>query len=77
MKGLVQSGDQEPDGHSLSSMIIYADGRILQKDKHHCNTPPIWTLRRCGQTQSMKTHLELAQMQPKGPTDSEEQDSLV
>ncbi len=47
-------------------MIIYADGRHLQKDKHHCNAPSIWALRRCGQTQPslqcrhMKTHLELA-----------------
>ncbi len=46
----------------LSSMIICGDRRSLQKDKHHCNTPPIWALRRCGQTQSspqwrhMKTH---------------------
>ncbi len=28
------------------------------KDKHHCNTPPIWVLWHCGQTQplSIKTH---------------------
>ncbi len=26
----------------LSSMILYRDGRYLQKDKHHCDTPPIW-----------------------------------
>ncbi len=33
-------------------MIICEDRRNLQKDKHHCNTPPIWALWRCGQTQS-------------------------
>ncbi len=32
----------------LSFMIIHADGRNLQKDKHHCSTPPIWALRRSG-----------------------------
>ncbi len=26
----------------LSSMILYRDGRNLQKNKHHCDTPPIW-----------------------------------
>ncbi len=47
-------------------MIIYADRRNLQKDKHHCNTPSIWALWQCGKTQSslqcrrMKTHLEFA-----------------
>ncbi len=54
-------------------MIIYADGRNLQKDKHHCNTPPIWALWRCGKTQSslqvrhMKTHLECAKKHLKDP----------
>ncbi len=57
----------------LSSMIIYADWRNLQKDQHHCNTPPSWALWRCGQTQSshqwrhMKTHLEFAEKQVKDP----------
>ncbi len=46
----------------LSFIIIYADQINLQKDKHHCNTPPIWDLCWCGQMQSspqwrhMKTH---------------------
>ncbi len=54
-------------------MIIYADLRNLQKDKHHCNTPPIWALWRCGQTQSspqwrhIKTHLEFAEKRLKDP----------
>ncbi len=57
----------------LSSMIICGDRRNLQKDKHHCNTPPIWALWRCGQTQSslqwrhMKTHLEFAKKHLKDP----------
>jgi len=44
----------------------YGDERNLQKDKHHCNTRPIWALWQSGQTQAtpqwrhMKTHLELA-----------------
>ncbi len=33
-------------------MIICGDRRNLQKDKHHCNTPPICALWRCGQTPS-------------------------
>ncbi len=47
-------------------MIIRGDRRNIQKDKHHCNTPPIWALRRCGTTQSspqwrhMKTQLAFA-----------------
>ncbi len=54
-------------------MIVYADGRNLQKDKRHSNTPPIWALWQCGQTQSspqrrcMKTHLEFAEKQLKDP----------
>ncbi len=54
-------------------MIIYADGRNLQKDKLHSNTPPIWALWRCGKTQSspqwrhMKTHLECAKKHLKDP----------
>jgi len=28
----------------LSSVIINGDGRNLQKDKHQCNSPPIWAL---------------------------------
>ncbi len=54
-------------------MIICGDGRNLQKDKHHCNTPPIWALWRCGQTQSspqcrrMKTHFEFAKKHLKDP----------
>ncbi len=54
-------------------MIIYADGRNLQKVKHHCNTPPSCALWRCGQTQSssqwrhMKTHLEFAKKHLKDP----------
>ncbi len=53
-------------------MIVYAERRNLQKDKHHCNTPPIWVLWRCGQTQSslqcrhMKS-LELAKKHLKEP----------
>ncbi len=53
-------------------MIICADWRNLQKDKHHCNTPLIWALWRC-QTQSspqwrhMKTHLEFAEKHLKDP----------
>ncbi len=56
---------------------INVDGRNLQKDKHHCNAPSIWALRRCGQTQPslqcrhMKTHLELAKKAPKWPSDCE------
>ncbi len=54
-------------------MIIYADGRNLQKDKNHCNTPPIRSLWLCSQTQSspqwrhMKTHLEFAEKHLKDP----------
>ncbi len=54
-------------------MIICGERRNLQKDKHHCNTPPIWALCWCGQTQSspqwrhMKTHLEFAKKHPKDP----------
>ncbi len=33
-------------------MIICGDRRNLQKDKHHCNTPPILALWQCGQAQS-------------------------
>ncbi len=49
-------------------MIICVDRRNLRKDKPHWNTPPIWALWRCGQTQSspqwrcMETHLEFAKM---------------
>ncbi len=48
-------------------MIISRDRRNLQKSKHHCNTPLIWALCRCGQSQSSpqwrpkKTHLEITQ----------------
>ncbi len=51
-------------------MIICGDRRNLQKDKHHCNTPPIWALWQCGQTQSfpqwrhMKSHLEWSKKHP-------------
>ncbi len=54
-------------------MIICGGGRNLQKDKHHCNTPPIWALWQCDQTQSslqlrnMKTHLEFAKKHLKDP----------
>ncbi len=54
-------------------MIICGDRRNLQKDKHHCNTPPIWALWRCGKAQSslqwrhMKTHLEFAKKHLKDP----------
>ncbi len=54
-------------------MIICGDRRNLQKDKHHCNTPSIWALWRCGKTQSspqwrhMKTHLEFAEKHLKDP----------
>ncbi len=54
-------------------MIVCGDRRNLQKDKHHCNTPSIWALCWCGQTQSspqwrhMKTHLEFAQKHLKDP----------
>ncbi len=54
-------------------MIICGDRRNLQRDKHHCNTPPIWALRRCGQTQSspqwrhMKTRLEFTKIHLKDP----------
>ncbi len=63
-------------------MIIRGDRRNLQKDKHHWNTPSIWALCRCGQTQSspqwrcMKTHLEFAKKALRGPSDSEKQDCL-
>ncbi len=65
---------------SIGLLLFFLAGRNLQKDKHHCNTPSIWVLCRCGQTQSflqlrrMKTHLEKS---PKGPSDYEKQDSLV
>ncbi len=36
----------------LSSMILYGDGRNLQKDKHHCDTPPIWAWWQSDQTQA-------------------------
>ncbi len=61
-------------------MIICADGRNLQKDKHHCNTPPIWALCWCGQTQSSpqcrhrKTQFAFAEKHLK---DSEKQEYLV
>ncbi len=54
-------------------MIIYRERRNLQKDKHHCNTPPIWALWWCGQAQSspqwrhMKKHLEFANQHLKDP----------
>ncbi len=54
-------------------MIICGDRRNLQKDKHHCNTPSIWALWRCGKTQSslqcrhMKTHLEFAKKHLRDP----------
>ncbi len=47
-------------------MVICADVRNLQKNKHHCNSPPIWAWCQCGQTQyspqwrHMKTCLEFA-----------------
>ncbi len=64
-------------------MIIYSDRRNLQKDKHHCNTPSIWALWECGKTQSspqwrqQKTLLKYTKEAPKGPSDSERQDSLI
>ncbi len=64
-------------------MIIYSDRRNLLKDKHHCNTPSIWALWECGKTQSspqwrqQKTLLKYTKEAPKGPSDSERQDSLV
>ncbi len=54
-------------------MIICGDRRNLQKDKHNGNTPPIWALWWCGQTQSspqwrhMKTHMECAEKHLKDP----------
>ncbi len=54
-------------------MIICGDRRNLQKDKHHCNTPPFWALWWCSQTQSshqwrhMKTYLEFAKQHLKDP----------
>ncbi len=54
-------------------MIICGERRNLQKDKHHCNTPPIWALWRCRQPQSsaqwrhMKTHLDFAEKHLKDP----------
>ncbi len=48
----------------VTKNLISGDRRNLQKDKHHCNTPPIWDLCWCVQTQSslqwshMKTHLK-------------------
>ncbi len=53
-------------------MIMYANRRNLKKDKH-CNTPPIWALWRCGQTQSSpqwrqtETHLEFTKKHLKDP----------
>ncbi len=44
----------------------WAPWSYMQTGDTHCNTPPIWALWRCGQTQSspqwrhMKTHLEFA-----------------
>ncbi len=67
----------------LNSMIICGNRRSLQKDKHHCNTPPICALCWCGQMKSfppwrhMKTHLEFAKKAPKRPSDCEKGDSLV
>ncbi len=61
-------------------MIICADGRNLQKNKHHRNTPPISALWRCGQTQSSpqwRHTLGISKTAPKGPSDSEKQDYLV
>ncbi len=55
-------------------MITRGDRRNLQKDNHHCNTPPIWALWQCGRTQSspqwrcMKTHLVFAKKAPKEPS---------
>ncbi len=60
--------------------MICADWRNLQKDKHHCNTPPIWALCWCGQMQSslqwrhVKTTWKKA---PNGLSDSEKQEYLV
>ncbi len=34
----------------LSSMILSGDGRNLQKDEHHCDTPPIWAWWQSDQT---------------------------
>ncbi len=57
----------------VTLVIIFADGRNLQKDNHHCDTPPIWALWRFGPSKSspqwryMKTHLEFAKQHLKDP----------
>ncbi len=53
----------------LSSMIVCGDKRKLQKDKHHCNTPPIWALWQCGKTQSSLQcrHMKTKTMHLKDP----------
>ncbi len=49
----------------LSSMILYGDGRNLQKDKHHWDTQPIWAWWQRDQTQRyMKPWLKLTKIHP-------------
>ncbi len=57
---------------TLVELSISGNGRNLQKEKHHCNTLQIRSLRQRGKTQSspqwryMKTHLAFAKKAPKG-----------
>ncbi len=55
---------------TLVELHDHIDRRNLQKDKHHCNIPPIWALWRCGKTfssprwRAIKAHLEFAKKDP-------------